>query len=107
MASVWTLSFIGAVFESGEIKMSNTPLCESLELLAGIADCFCCALILRKFLEQFWDSLLIPDRILQIFLIKSVEERTPFPNSGINKVAMTKKAFPWYYVLVYYGGMQC
>ena len=100
MSSVCALSFIGAVFESGEMKMSNTPS------IAGIADCFFCALILRKFLEQFWDSLLIPDRILQIFLIKSVEERTPFPNSGINKVAMTKKAFPWYYVLVYYGGMQ-
>ena len=56
-------------------------------------------------MEQFWDSLPIPDWIVQT-LIKSVEERTPFPNSGINKVAMTKKAFPWYYVLVYYGGMQ-
>ena len=101
MSSVCALSFIGNVFESGEMKMSNTPS------IAGIADCFFfCALILRKLLEQFWDSLPIPDRILQNFLIKSVEERTPFPNSGINKIAMTKKAFPWYYVLVYYGGMQ-
>ena len=74
--------------------------------MAGIADCFCCALILRKFLEQFWDSLPIPDRIVHFFLIKSVEEKTPFPNSGINKVAMTKKAFPWYHILVYYEGMQ-
>ena len=48
----------------------------------------------------------IPDRIVQKFLIESVEERTPFPNSGINKIEKTKKAFPWYYVLVYYGGMQ-
>ena len=29
-----------------------------------------------------------------------------FPNSGVNKVAMMKKAFPWCYVLVYYGGMK-
>ena len=29
-----------------------------------------------------------------------------FPNSGINKVPMMKKAFPWHYVLVYYGAMK-
>ena len=30
----------------------------------------------------------------------------PNSNSGIDKVAMMKKAFPWHYVLVYYRAMK-
>ena len=36
----------------------------------------------------------------------SPSQKTTFPNSGTNKVAMMKKAFPWHYLLVYYGGMK-
>ena len=36
----------------------------------------------------------VPDRIVQNVLIESVEERTPFPNCGINKSCYDKKGFP-------------
>ena len=49
--------------------------------------------------EQFETTL------FYLYKWKQIQKIT-FRNSGIIKVTMIKKAFPWHYLLVYYGGVK-
>ena len=67
--------------------------------------------LLSKIMSNFWRLVRKSAKVKlkknifvwNLFVSKNL---LPFPNSGIDNVAMMKKAFPWHYALVYYGGMK-